>query len=76
MRVILNTGGNDYKFEGTVFEAHPQCGPHPLGKKGDPLKNIPVTFWPLWGRWNALSDEEKAKTLVRKGGCVHLEIGL
>jgi hypothetical protein len=72
MAIHLNMGGNDYEYEGQQFELHPYCGPCPLNKKGDPVQNIPDSFWGLFNDWNALSDEEKQATLVRTGGHIYL----
>ena len=58
-----------YLFEGWHFEFSTFGGPWPLKKDGDLRKLAGRKFWAMWSRFSVLSDKEKQKHLVTRGGC-------
>ena len=55
--VHLSIGGRDLKIDTgkrvVTFEMHPQAGPTPLNRHGDPLTRIPAGFYDAIDRWEA-----------------------
>ncbi len=61
-----------YRYEGVLFEVGSYTGPCPLNKDWSPRANIPAAFWPMWERFDALTDEDKLACQVEAGGCRRL----
>lgn len=58
-----------YTYKGWIFEIHSYLGPWPLKKDGDPRKRAGKKFWGIWREWSKLTEEEKAGTIIYRGGC-------
>ena len=51
-----------YDFGGHLFEIHSHCGPTPLRRDNhDPKVSVPPSFWPVWKRFEKLTEQERDK---------------
>ena len=53
-----------YQYKGFIFEVHRSFGPCKLKKDREPAAAMGRQFWKVWGEWNKLSKEQKAKTQI------------
>jgi hypothetical protein len=53
-----------YQYKGFTFEVHRYCGPIKLKKDWEPAAAMGRKFWKVWGEWDKLTKEEKAKTQI------------
>lgn len=64
-------GGHQYEIDGWRFEWHSYCGPAPIDDNGDPInEEPPPEFWEIVEKFQAMSEEERAKCFIRTGGCI------